>query len=97
MDMEIQFFYENFTEKDPKLLVDHIKKMAAKEAPFFGTTLSLVLTSWLKKHPLSLSPPVSALGSLLGLGILWPPVLTALHFLSPTTFSPTSNILPSNL
>jgi len=40
--MEIQFIYENFTEKDPKLLMDHIQRMASGEAPFFTTTLSLV-------------------------------------------------------
>lgn len=41
-DMEIQFFHERFSEKDPKLLIDHIQRMASGEAPFFSATLSLV-------------------------------------------------------
>jgi len=40
--MEIQFLHETFTEKDPKLLIDHIQRMVSGEAPFFPTTLSLV-------------------------------------------------------
>jgi hypothetical protein len=40
--MEIQFFHERFTEKDPELLVDHIGRMASGEAPFIPATLSLV-------------------------------------------------------
>ncbi|KAF9650015.1 hypothetical protein BDM02DRAFT_1689789 [Thelephora ganbajun] len=42
MDMEIQFFHENFTEEDPKLLMDHIRRMGSGEVPLFSTTLSLV-------------------------------------------------------
>jgi len=40
--MEIQFLHETFTEKDPKLLIDHIQRMVSGEAPFFPVTLSLV-------------------------------------------------------
>ena len=40
--MEIKFLHEKFTEKDPKLLMNHIQRMASGEAPFFPTTLSLV-------------------------------------------------------
>ena len=60
MDMEIQFLHENFTEKDPKLLMDHIKKMAAREAPFFGTTLSLVFDKLVEKT--STRPVLSGIG-----------------------------------
>ena len=49
MDMEIQFLHKNLTEKDPKLLMDHIKKMASREAPFFATTLSLVFDKLVEK------------------------------------------------
>jgi len=42
LDMEIQFFRETVNEMDPKLLIDHIQRMASGEAPFFSTTLSLV-------------------------------------------------------
>ncbi|KAF9650002.1 hypothetical protein BDM02DRAFT_3112802 [Thelephora ganbajun] len=42
MDMEIQFFHKNFTEKDPKLLMDHIQGMGSGEVPLFSTTLGLV-------------------------------------------------------
>jgi len=40
--MEIQFIYENFTEKDPKPLIEYIQRMASGEAPFFAKTLGLV-------------------------------------------------------
>ena len=42
MDMEIEFLRGNFTEKHPKLLMEHIQRMASGEAPFFSKTLSLV-------------------------------------------------------
>jgi len=42
LDMEVQAFHERVTEKDPKLLIDHLQRMASGEAPFFSTTLSLV-------------------------------------------------------
>lgn len=35
LDMEIQFLHERFTEKDPKLLIDHIQQMASGEHPTF--------------------------------------------------------------
>jgi len=40
--MEIQFLHEEFTKKDPKLLIDHVQRMMSGEAPLFSTTLSLV-------------------------------------------------------
>ena len=40
--MEIEFLHRSFTEKDPKLLMEHIQRMASGEAPFFSKTLSLV-------------------------------------------------------
>ena len=42
MDMEIEFLYKNFTERNPKFLMDHIQRMASGEAPFFPATLSLI-------------------------------------------------------
>ena len=39
--MEIEFLHEKL-ERDPKLLMDHIKRMGSGEAPFFPLTLSLV-------------------------------------------------------
>ena len=47
--MEIQFLHENFTEKDSKLLMDHIQRMGSGEAPFFSTTLSLVYDKLVEK------------------------------------------------
>jgi len=47
--MEIQFLHEQFTEKDPKLLMDHIQRMASGEAPFFPTALSLVYDKLIEK------------------------------------------------
>jgi len=56
LDMEIQFFHERVTEKDPKLLINHLQRMASGEAPFFPTALSLVFdklaeTAFQKRTP----------------------------------------------
>lgn len=40
--MEIRLLHERFTEKDPKLLMDYIRRMASGETPFFPTTLSMI-------------------------------------------------------
>ena len=48
-DMEIRFLHENFTEKDPKLLMEHIQRMAAGKAPFFAPTLRLVYKKLIEK------------------------------------------------
>jgi hypothetical protein len=66
--MEIQFFHERFTEKDPKLLIDYVGRMASGEAPFFPTTLSLVYDKLVEnafpKHiPSGLGPGGFTLGS----------------------------------
>ena len=42
METEIEFFHKNFTEKDLKLLMGHLQRMASGEEPYFPTTLSLV-------------------------------------------------------
>ena len=47
--MELQFFRERAAEMDPKLLIDHIQRMASGEAPFFSTTLSLVYDELVEK------------------------------------------------
>ena len=49
MDMEIEFIHNNFTEKNPKLLMEHIWRMASGEALFFSTTLSLVYDGLLER------------------------------------------------
>ena len=61
LDMEIQFFHERVTEKDPKLLINHLQRMASGEAPFFPTALSLVFdklaeTVFPKRIPLGPAP-----------------------------------------
>ena len=48
MDLEIKFFHETPVQ-DPKLLVDHIHRMASGEAPFFPATLGLVYGTLAKK------------------------------------------------
>jgi len=60
--MEIQFICENFTEKDPKSLMDHIQSMASGEAPFFATTLSLVYYKLVQKIFSKRAPLGSGLG-----------------------------------
>lgn len=62
MDMEIQFLHKSFTEKGPKLLMDHIQKMASGEMPFFATTLSLVYDKLVEKAFLKPNPSGSGLG-----------------------------------
>lgn len=49
MDMEIEFLHRNFTEKNPKLLMEHIQKMASGQAPFFPTTLSSIYDKLVEK------------------------------------------------
>ena len=49
MDLEIQFFHERVTEKDPKRLIDRIQRMACGETPFFPTALSLVFDKLVEK------------------------------------------------
>ena len=60
--MEIQLLHDNFTEKDSKLLMEHIRRMASGEAPCFATTLSLVYYELVEKvFPRSV-PSVFGLG-----------------------------------
>jgi hypothetical protein len=54
--MEIRFLREMFTEKDSKLLMDHVQRMASGEAPFFPKTLGLVYYK-LAKKPLQKHTP----------------------------------------
>ncbi|KAF9779806.1 hypothetical protein BJ322DRAFT_343003 [Thelephora terrestris] len=49
MDIEIEFLHSNFTEKNPKLLMEHIQRMAYGGAPFLSTTLSLVYDKLVEK------------------------------------------------
>ena len=62
MDIEVQFLHENFTEKDPKLLMEHIQRMASGEAPFFATTLSLVYDKLVERAFARFIPSGSGLG-----------------------------------
>ena len=49
IDLEVQFLLENFTEKDPKFLMEHIQRMASGETPFLPSTLSLVYDKLIEK------------------------------------------------
>lgn len=62
MDMEIRFLHESFADKDPKLLMDHIQRMASGEAPFFAGTLSLVYDGLVGKTFTQSTPSSSGLG-----------------------------------
>ena len=62
MDMEIQSLHESFTEKDPKMLMEHIQRMAYGEVPFFVTTLSLVYDKLVEKAFARPTPSGSGLG-----------------------------------
>ena len=63
LDMEIQFLHGNLTERDSKLLMDHIQRMASGEAPFFATTLSLVYDKLVENAFSKHTSPGSGLGS----------------------------------
>ena len=83
--MEIQFFHQRVTEKHPKLLTDHIQRMASGEAPFFPTTLSLLYDKLVEKaftnaHPTVLVPAVA-----LSASVPFAPLLPK-HRLPPPTF-----------
>ena len=60
--MEIQFLHETFAGKEPKLLMDHIRRMGTGEAPFFSTTLSLVFDRLVEKTVALSVPSGSCLG-----------------------------------
>ena len=47
--MEIQFLHNSCAEKDPKLLMDHIRRMGPREAPFFSKMLGLVYGRLIEK------------------------------------------------
>ena len=49
IEMETEFFHKNFTEKDPKSLMDHIQSVASGEASFFPNVLSLVYDKLFEK------------------------------------------------
>ena len=49
MDLEIQFLLKHFTEKNPKLLMEHIQRMASGGTPFLPRTLSLVYDKLIEK------------------------------------------------
>jgi len=49
LDIEIQFHHKKVVKKDPKLLIDRIRKMGSGEAPFFPATLSLVYDKLVEK------------------------------------------------
>ena len=49
MDLEIQFLLEHLTEKNPRLLMDQIQRMASGEAQYFSATLSLLYDGLVKR------------------------------------------------
>jgi DNA-directed RNA polymerase subunit RPC12/RpoP len=49
MDLEIQFLLNNCTERNPRLLVEHIQRMVSGEASFLPTMLSLVYDKLIAK------------------------------------------------
>ena len=57
MEMEIEVLYQTFTNQGPKVLIDHIKSVAAGEVSYFPTTLALVYDRLvgraIQKHPSS--------------------------------------------
>ena len=98
MVMEIQFLLKNVTGRDPKLLMDHFKKMASREAPFFATTLSLVFDELVERT--SPRPVPSSSGFREFSGIRVPasfPAPAGFSFKFPPTYTPASGTPPSNL
>jgi len=89
LDMEIRFFHERVIEKDPKLLIDCIQRMASGEMPFFPTTLSLAFDKFVEKAFTISSPSSSGPGGYTkGRGLTHPtPSLQASTSASRTTSS----------
>jgi len=95
--MEIQFLHEQFTEKDPKLLIDHIQRMASGEAPFFSTTLSLVYDKLVEKAFTQQTSPGSRLEkSTGGQSVTTAPPLQPSTPASGIGLSPTSSVPSSS-
>ena len=68
MTMEIEFLTSNFTKKNPKLLMKHIRRMASGGVPFFSTTLSLIYDKLVEKVFPQTIVPGSGLGQSPGTG-----------------------------
>jgi hypothetical protein len=62
MDLETQFLLENFTERNPKLLMEHIQRMASGETPFLPGTLSLIYGKLIDKFFVQSTSTGSTLG-----------------------------------
>lgn len=88
--MVIKFFHKAFTRQNPKPLMDHMQRMASREAPFFLATLSLVISTLARKVIPQPITSDSRLGNLVKLGIRVslklplqfthrPPPLTLIH------------------
>ena len=49
MEVEVEFLHKSFPGKDPKLLTDHMRRVASGEASFFPNILSLVYDMLIEK------------------------------------------------
>jgi hypothetical protein len=94
--MEIQFLHKMSTEKNPKLLMDHVRRMASGEAPFFPATLGLVYYKLVEEvpptHPPSGPGPDNATR-----GQDLPNPTPTLQELTPTSNITSSNVISSNV
>ena len=94
--MEIQFLHKMFTGKNPKVLMDHVRRMASGEAPFFPATLGLVYHKLVEeatpKHPPSGPGPDSTTR-----GQDLPNPTPTLQELSPTSNVTSPNVTSSNV
>lgn len=64
--MEVRFLRERFTDKNHKLLMDQIRRMASGKAPFLSTTLSLVYDDLIEGAFQNHAPPDSGRGKSTG-------------------------------
>lgn len=66
--LEIEFLHRHLTERNPKLLTEHIQKMTSGGAPFFATTLSLIYDKLVEKAFPQTTTSGSGLGQSSGTG-----------------------------
>ena len=96
MEVEIEFFHENITNKDSKLLIDYLQSVGSGEIPFFSATLSLVYDGLFDKAFPKPSPFNPGPGQVPGgQGAITPTPTQASNSTSNATSSSISNTTPS--
>jgi hypothetical protein len=94
--MEIQLLHKMSTEKNTKLLMDHVRRMASGEAPFFPATLGLVYYKLVEEAPPT-HPPSDPGPDSTTRGQDLPNPTPTLQELTPTSNITSPNVATSNV